>query len=54
MSTETEVKTRTLSWLEFAQRAWGKDWKKQEVVYEFTNREFTEPDVRGPYDPDNF
>lgn len=30
------VQTRDLSWEEMVRRAWGKDWQKPAVVYEFT------------------
>lgn len=44
------VKTRTLSWKEIAQKAWGKDWTKPDPGYEFSNgRKFETPKNGGPY-----
>jgi hypothetical protein len=31
---------RDLSWKELCDRAWGKDLKKPDIAYEFTNRTF--------------
>lgn len=49
--TEQLVKTRTLSWRELAMKAWGKDWNKREVAYEFTGRKFDDNPNGGPYTP---
>lgn len=41
---EQRVKTRELSWKDLVQKAWGKDWNKNEVVYEFGERKFESTD----------
>ncbi len=42
----TEVQTREFTMLELAQKYWGKDWNKPEVVYEFSNgRKFESTDA---------
>lgn len=46
------VRTRTLSWREIVQKAWGKEWTKPEPAYQFTNRTFDEPKTPGPYRQD--
>jgi hypothetical protein len=49
---EQLVRTRTLSWRELAMKAWGKDWTKPEVAYEFSGgRKFE--DNREPYQQDD-
>lgn len=32
-----QVRTRDLSWQELCQKAWGKDFKKPDPSYEFSN-----------------
>jgi hypothetical protein len=49
------VRTRDLSWNEICRKAWGKDWNKPEVVYEWSSgAKREEPKVGGPYNPDDF
>lgn len=48
------VRVRTLSWAEVVRKAWGKDWNKPDIVYEFSNRKFEERKRGGPYDPEDF
>lgn len=42
---------RTLNWAAMVRKAWGKEWKKPEVAYRFSNgREFESSDRNGgPY-----
>ena len=56
MATDNEqlVRTRTLSWEELARKAWGQEWTKPEIAYEFTGRKFEEPKQGGPYNPEDF
>ena len=46
---EAVVRVRELDWAEMVRRAWGKDYLKPEVAYEFTGRKFNEPVQGGPY-----
>lgn len=53
MSNEQRVRTRTLSWREIAQKAWGKEWNKPEPAYQFSGgRTFDDPKNGGPYRQD--
>jgi hypothetical protein len=36
------VTTRSLSWDELVQKAWGKDYTAPEIGYEFTRRKFND------------
>ncbi len=50
------VQFRTLSLAELARKAWGKEWNKPDVAYEFTgNRKFESTDSResGIYSPEH-
>lgn len=52
---EQQVRFRTLSWEEMVKRAWGKEWNKPDVVYEFSNNrkfESTDSQDTGIYEPD--
>lgn len=52
------VRTRTLSWDEMVKRAWGDEWAKPDVAYEFSTtkaggmRQFHDNKNGGPYNPD--
>jgi hypothetical protein len=41
---------RDLSWKELCERSWGKDLRKPDIAYEFTNRIFY--DRNGPLEGD--
>lgn len=42
------VQTRDLSWEELVRRAWGKEWSKPAVVYQWSNgASRTEPEDGG-------
>lgn len=51
MSQEREavVQVREFDWAEMVRKAWGKDWAKPDVAYEFTGRKLNEPAQGGPY-----
>lgn len=34
---EQQVQFRTLSWEEIVKKAWGKEWNKPDVAYEFSS-----------------
>ncbi len=45
---EAQVRFRQLSWEEMCRKAWGKEWNKPEVAYEFSSgRKFD--DEQTPY-----
>lgn len=46
---DQQVRTRTLSWEEICRKAWGKEWTKPDIAYEFSGRKFEDPKVGGPY-----
>ncbi len=54
MSTPPIVQTRHLSLEELVRKAWGKEYTKPDIAYEFSGgRKFESTDGRegGPYDP---
>lgn len=44
------VRTREFDWEQLVKNAWGKEWNKPDVAYEFSGgRKFEEPREGGPY-----
>lgn len=41
---------RTLDWGAMCRAAWGAEWAKRDVAYEFSNGRKMEDSLRGPYE----
>jgi hypothetical protein len=52
MEHETRVSTRIIDWSALVRNAWGDEYKKPDVVYEFSNgRKFSDSgELAGIYD----